>query len=81
MEDRFCEECDCELAEYEYDGKTYCHECLLDKLEEDKKILLWSATHYIIEDTAEYLGNDNDNSYDEIIENLPKIYGIKSMED
>ena len=38
MEDRFCEECGCELAEYEYNGKAYCHECLLDKLEDDKKI-------------------------------------------
>ena len=81
MEDRFCEKCDCELAEYKYNGKAYCHECLLDKLEEDKKIQSWSTTHYITEDTAEYLGNDNDNSYDEIIENLQKRYGIKSLED
>ena len=51
MEDRFCEECDCELAEYEYNGEAYWHECLLNKLEEEKKIQSWSTTHYITEDT------------------------------
>ena len=79
MEYRFCESCDCELVEYEYEGKVYCSECLLEKLEEDKRIESWETKSYMID--GEYLGNDNDNSLDEIIDNLPKQFGIKSVEE
>ena len=78
MENRFCESCDCELAEYEYDGKVYCSECLLEKLEEDKKIESWKTKSYMLD--GEYLGNDNDNSLDEIIDSLSESFGVKSLE-
>lgn len=79
MEDRFCESCDCELVEYEYDGKGYCADCLLDELEEDKDVETWETKSYMC--CGEFIGDTNSNSSYEIIDELKTYFDIKELEE
>jgi hypothetical protein len=76
MEDRFCQKCDCELAEYEYNGKDLCDSCLVEYLEENEEIESYTTTNYAI--GGEYIGTDDDMQ--EVIDNLIGNFDIKEIE-
>jgi len=67
----WCDECDCEYAEYTYEGEDLCSGCLLLKLARQDKIQTWDVNHYMIND--EYCGNDNDNEVNDIIEKIKRM--------
>lgn len=77
MEDRYCEKCDCELAEYEWKGKVFCGNCLVEHLEESGIIQGYSHMTYYID--GEHLGSDDDMS--EVVENLQGVIDIKELDD
>jgi RecJ-like exonuclease len=78
-DNKWCPDCGIEFATYEYDGETYCTECLLLKLEKDKQVESWSVQHYMID--GEYFGNDNDNEVEEIAKNIAERLKIKKLEE
>lgn len=64
-------ECTCGEIEqlYKYDGEYFCADCLLELLEEEKKIKTFRlGTGYVLND--EFMGTDAALSSDEIVENL-----------
>lgn len=76
MEDRFCEKCDYELAEYEYKGQGFCSNCLLEELQEEKEIDVYCVETYYL--NGEYIGDDNDLG--DVIEKLQCSIDIKDVE-
>lgn len=76
MEDRFCEKCDIEFAEYEYCGKGLCSGCLVEELEEDEEIESYTTTNYIL--NGEYMGNEED--IQELIDKLICNLDIKEID-
>ena len=65
-----CCECDNEQAEYEYNDKIYCNECLLKEF----NVTSATETHYYCD--GEYLESEDDMT--EVISNLDR--NIKEIE-
>lgn len=68
--DYICCECEGEKAEYKYNGKHYCTECILKEFGVEEYIV----THYYKD--GEQLGSDDDT--EEVISNLNS--GIEILE-
>ncbi len=80
LEKKECYVCEAECEElYKYDNKYYCAECLLELLEQHKEIETFEyGKGYMI--NGEFVGNDADNSLDEIVENLIGNLEIEKVE-
>lgn len=79
MEDKFCIKCDSGLAEYKFNNKEYCVDCLLEELEKDEKVEIWETKSYMCCD--EFVGDTNANSSYEIIDELKTYFEIEELEE
>lgn len=70
---RRCEVCDEGASDFEYKGKLYCIDCLLEKFNVSQE----TVTRYYSED-GEFLGDDN--NFDEVIEALKEIEDFEEVE-
>lgn len=66
-----CDECQEDEAKYEYKGKKYCFDCLMEELEVES----YTTTNYYL--NGEALGNEDD--IDDVIDHLDE--DIKKLED
>lgn len=73
-----CSECEIEYPIYEYKDNLYCSECLLEKLESEEKIEVWTVKHYMLND--DYIGNNDENDMEEVTEDITKRLHIKKIE-
>ncbi len=71
-----CNICDSDYDEeyYKYDDKIYCFDCLVNELEEDKRLIKVETTHYYNEDWGE-LGTNDD--IDEVIQNICEEFEVE----
>lgn len=70
---RYCEVCNEYTGDFKYEGKLYCRDCLLEKLNVSQE----TVTRYYSED-GELLGDDN--NFDEVIETLKEIEDFEEVE-
>ena len=70
---RYCEVCNEDTGDFEYKGKLYCRDCLLEKFNVSQE----TVTRYYSEDGV-LLGDDN--NFDEVIETLKEIEDFEEVE-
>ena len=73
-----CEICDSDYDEeyYKYNDKIYCFDCLVEALEEDKRLIKVETTYYYNEDWGE-LGTSDD--INEVIQNICEEFDIEEL--
>ena len=69
--------CCLDEAEYNYESKNYCGECLLDVLEQTQKIKVFSNKVYMHKE--KFIGCSDSNGYSEILDDLLEDLSIKEI--